>query len=147
MSAGHLALLRRLDGLYRSVVTSPESWSDDEFAGFATEMFGEQRRPSRTTAKHGRAALRMAVKLRDFWAEPPAGTPSDAGDWRTRVDLAYGVRAWRPLLDIARSGLDEAPSGELFDETKRRFREVHGVPWMEGVSFEQWVSEGPRAES
>jgi hypothetical protein len=138
VSAAHVALLRRLDGLYRSVVSSPESWSEDEFAGYATDMFGEGWRPSRSTAKHARAALRMAVKLRDFWAEPPPGVPSDAGDWRTRVDLAFGIRAWRPLLAIAQAGLDESPSADLYEETKRRFREVNGVSWMEGVSYEEW---------
>ncbi len=55
------------------------------------------------------------------------------------MDVAYGIRAWRPLLGLARVGLEEQPDPELFEEAKRRFREVHGAPWMEGVSYEDWL--------
>ncbi len=92
-------------------------------------------------AREVRRCLRAARQLRDFWLEPPSGVPSDAGDWRTRVDLALGIRAWRPLLAIAQAGLREAPSAELFAEAKARFREVHGERWMEGVSYEEWLDE------
>ncbi len=83
----------------------------------------------------------MARRLREFWVEPPQGAPSDAGDWRTRVDVAFGARAWRPVLSIAQVGLRETPSEELFEEAKLRFREVNGAPWMDGVSYDEWAAE------
>jgi hypothetical protein len=127
-----------VDDLYERVVTSPGSWTEAAFEEWAMEALGDGPPPSRETAREIRRCLRMSRKLRDFWAAPPPGVPSDAGDWRTRVDLALGIRAWRPVLAIAQVGLAESPTPELFEEAKVRFREVHGVPWMEGVSFDGW---------
>lgn len=141
MSGAHLEALRGVDDLYERVVGSPDAWTDAALEEWGVEAFAGAEPPSRATAREVRRCLRAARRLRDFWLEPPAGVPSDAGDWRTRVDLALGVRAWRPVLAIAQAGLREAPSEELFEETKRRFREVHGVPWMEGVTFIEWTEQ------
>ncbi len=132
-------MLTRVDDLYERVVTAPATWSDDQLADWVNDTFAADSPPSRAAAREVRRAVRMAQKLRDFWNDPPDGVPSDAGDWRTRVDVAYGIRAWRPLLGLARVGLEEQPDPELFEEAKRRFREVHGAPWMEGVSYEDWL--------
>ena len=141
MSGRHLQVLRRVDDLYESVVTAPEAWTDGLFEEWGADVFSEGTPPSRETARELRRCLRMARRLREFWIDPPAGVPSDAGDWRTRVDVAFGVRAWRPVLGIAQVGLREGPSEELFEEAKLRFREVNGVPWMDGVSYDEWAAE------
>ena len=144
MNGGHLEALQRVDDLYERVVLAPGSWNDEAFTDWIAEVFADGATPSRDLAREVRRCLRAARKLRDFWSDPPDGVPSDAGDWRTRVDLALGIRAWRPVLGIAQAGLREAPSVELFEETKSRFREVHGTPWMEGVSYADWrAAEAP----
>ncbi len=134
----HLALLRVLDDVYRIAVTEPETWSEDAAARWATDALIEQ--PSRAVARHVRAVLRMSVKLAAFWREPPPGVPDD-GDWTARVDVAFGARAWRPLLEVARTGLEAHPDAELFEEVKERFRVVHNQRWMEGVGYEEWQAE------
>ncbi len=135
----HLALVHRLDDLYRTAVTAPGTWTEDAAAEWANEAFVEP--PSREVARHVRAALRMSVKLAAFWRSPPDGVPDDAGDWSTRVDVAIGPRAWRPLLEVARAGLAERPDPDLFAEVKRRFRVVHSQHWMDGVGYEEWRTE------
>jgi hypothetical protein len=144
VSSGHLEILRRIDDLYRGAVSSPKAWTDEALAEWADEAFGAGAVPSKATAREVRRCVRAARRLREFWMDPPDRLPTDAGDWRTRVDLALGIRAWRPVLAVAQQGLDEAPSPEIFEEVKRRFREVHGQRWMEGVSFEEWEGGGRR---
>jgi hypothetical protein len=141
MSGAHLAALRLVDDLYERVVVAPEAWTDAALEEWGGEVFADGPPPSRETAREVRRCLRIAKRLRDFWLNPPDGVPSDAGDWRTRVDMAFGIRAWRPVLGIAQAGLREAPSSELYEEVKARFREVHGVPWMDGVSYADWAAE------
>jgi len=139
VSGVHLEFLRRVDDLYERVVGSPDAWTDAALEEWGVEIFAGAETPSRDTAREVRRCLRAAKRLRDFWLAPPEGVPSDLGDWRTRVDLALGIRAWRPVLGVAQVGLREAPSEELFEETKQRFREVHGVPWMEGLTLAEWM--------
>jgi hypothetical protein len=141
VSDAYLTVLHSVDSLYERVVTAPQAWSDDTLAGWAGDLFVDGAAPSRELAREIRRCVRAARRMRDFWLDPAPGVPSDAGDWRTRVDVALGIRAWRPLLAIAQAGLREAPSPELFDEAKTRFREVHGERWMEGVSYEEWLQD------
>jgi hypothetical protein len=138
----HLGLLHRVDDLYKSVVLQPQRWTDDAFSDWAGEaVIGSV--PSKAIAREIRRILRVAVKLRDFWTED-VPRPDDHGDWRTRVDLAMGSRAWRPSLAIAQIGLEEAPSEELFDEVRERFRVVYSDRWMEEVTFFDWLAEHGR---
>ena len=90
MNGGHLEALQRVDDLYERVVLAPGSWSDEAFTDWIAEVFADCATPSRDLAREVRRCLRAARKLRDFWNDPPDGVPSDAGDWRTRVDLALG---------------------------------------------------------
>ncbi|MDH3500768.1 MAG: hypothetical protein OEM97_11630, partial [Acidimicrobiia bacterium] len=117
-------------------------WSDDVMAEWASEAPAGAE-PSKAIAREIRRCLRVAQKLRSFWLDGDA-RPSDHGDWRTRVDLAMGSRAWRPTLEIARIGLDEAPSESLFEEVRSRFRVVNSDRWMEEVSFAEWLIEHGR---
>ena len=138
MSSRYLALLGAVDRLYEGVVSDPDAWNEAGFEDWAGEAVAGVGRPSRPLLREVRRCLRAAMKLRDFWANPPEGVPSDAGDWRTRVDLALGIRAWRPALEIAREGLESEPDPEIFDEVARRFREVHGTEWMGGITYDAW---------
>lgn len=138
-----VSLLHRVDDLYERVVTSPEAWTDNMLQEWASDVFSEGAPPPRETAREVRRCLRAARRLRDFWLRPPEALPGDAGDWRTRVDLALGIRAWRPLLALAQAELSSEPSEELFEEVKVRFPEVHGGPWMQGVTFAEWSADRP----
>lgn len=138
----HLGLLRRVDDLYESVVTQPQSWTDDSFGEWAAEVVVGSV-PSKAVAREIRRCLRVAVRLRDFWTADEK-RPDDHGDWRTRIDLAMGPRAWRPSLSIAQIGLEEAPSEELFGEVRERFRVVNSDRWMEEVTFSDWLAEHGR---
>ena len=141
MSTPHLGLVQQVGSLYESVVTAPEGWNDAVVEEWAVDLIADGDSPSKPVAREIRRCVRAAVKLRDFWLEPQPHVPSDAGDWRTKVDVALGIQAWRPMLRIAQYGLEEAPTEELFEETRRLFREVHASPWMEGVTFEEWLSD------
>jgi hypothetical protein len=129
-------LLRRVDELYESVVTTPDRWNDLALSEWAQDVAGEQALP-KEVSRHLRRCLRLAQKLRDFWSAPP---PSPPEEWRARVDVALGSRAWRPTLDLAKLGLELAPTEELYVEVRARFRVVHSDRWMEGVGFEEWLA-------
>lgn len=141
MSGSRLGILAAVDRLYEGVVMNPEDWADHALEEWGLDTVSSGSKPSKVLGRELRRCVRAARKLRDFWLQPPENTPSDAGDWRTRVDLVLGARAWRPALEIARDGLAVEPSEELFDEARRRFREVHGTEWMAGRSYEEWLEE------
>lgn len=86
--------------------------------------------------------LRAAQKLRTFWGNPPSSLPPDHGDFRTRVDIGLGVKAWRPLLAISQFGLHHSPGPDLYEDVKERFRVVFGERWMEGVGYDEWLAQG-----
>ena len=134
----HLALVHSADDLYKQVVSDADAWSEARVAEWAGDLFVEGP-PDKQTARLIRRVMRLGVKLADFWRDPRGVVATDTSDWQTRVDLALGATAWRPVLDIARIGLEETPSPELFEEVKRRFRLVHNEFWMEGVDYEEWV--------
>jgi hypothetical protein len=138
----YLGLLSRVDALYESVVTQPDHWTEDTFADWASEATAGAVAP-RPAAREIRRCLRNGARLRDFWMRDEA-RPDDHGDWRSRVDVALGPRAWRPLLEIARLGLEDAPTEDLFREVQERFRLVYSDRWMEGVSFSEWLAKHPR---
>lgn len=134
----YLGLLEQCDQLYAGVCFEPEAWSDSALADWM-EGIAAGGTIERDVARELRRVLRAAQKLRDFWAAPPANLPPDHGDFRTRVDIAVGLRAWRPVLAIAQHGLAAFPEPELYDEVKERFRVVSGERWMEGVSYDDWL--------
>lgn len=137
MSSGTLQLLASIDRLYESVVSSPETWTEQAFADWATDaVVGPTEKGER---KALRQVLRAAEKLRRFWSGPNA--PHSTEDWRSRVDLALGPRAWRPTLDIAMAGVEMSPDPELFVEVQERFRLVHGDSWLDGAGYEEWLSQ------
>ncbi len=130
-------LLDEVDRLYGGVVTEPEAWSDQRFVDWS-EAVAAADGMDRATARHLRRILTTARKLRSFWA-----TAEDRPDlgWRSRVDLALGPRAWRPVLDLASDLLEAEPSEELFERTAELFRVVNNQPYLDGIEYGQWVED------
>ena len=131
-----LRLLAAIDDMYEQVATSPAVWNDQAFQDWAAEVAGDGL--TKAQARGVRRCLVMGQKLRDFWDDPARSV--SAADWRSRVDVAYGARAWRPTLELAMSGLEREPSPELFEEVKDRFRVVNSEAWMEGIGYQEWVA-------
>lgn len=138
-----LSLLAAVDRLYQQVVTDPGAWHPQALADWAEEIAADG--PTKEQTRLLRRCLRVAGKLQRHWIDP-ANTVT-AGDWRSRVDVAVGVPAWRPTLDLARLGLESEPSQALFDEVAERFRLVHSRHYMDGIDYATWSagrSENPR---
>jgi hypothetical protein len=131
-----LTVLRAVDRLYEAVVTEPDVWGPHTIADWAEELAATGL--TKEQARAVRRCLRAAERLRDFWLGDRVAVA--AHDWRTRVDVALGARAWRPALELAQAGLDGDPSPELFAEVQERFRVVHSRPWLDGVDYETWRS-------
>ena len=127
-------LLTRLDQLYADVVATPDHWNDEAFADWTADLASIP--IERSQVRLVRRCVRAAQKLARFWREADRPPPAD---WRSAVDVALGPPAWRPMLDLARLGLAEQPSEDLFEEVKRRFRVVHSNRWMEGVTYDEWL--------
>ena len=126
-----------VEDLYREAVGSPEDWTSERAAEWIQDAFPEGP-PDREAARHLRRAMRTSIKLAEFWRDPDRTAPADPLDWRARIDIALGARAWRPLLDLARVGLERAPTEELFETVKELFPLVENDRWMDGVSYETW---------
>ena len=139
MSSGsYLATIQATESLFEAVVTEPEKWNEQSFADWANDTLVDGSELPREAIRQVRSCLRVAQKLQAFWVSSQR-TVSDHNDWRSKVDIAMGPRAWRPLLDLARIGLDNAPSEELFLEVKTRFAVVNSERWMDGVNFQDWI--------
>lgn len=132
-----MTLLDEVDRLYERSVMEPasvgertlEDWANDVSTGYAVDRAG---------AKFVRRCLTVARKLATFWLEHDRAS-NDATDWRQRVDVALGIRAWRPQLDLARYLLAESPSPEVFEHVARLFRLVNSEEFLEGVTYEEWL--------
>ena len=135
--AAFLSTLRSIETLYESVVTDPESWGEQAFADWANETLVEAAELPKDAIREVRRSFRSAQKLQAFWASS-ASAVTDHDDWRSKVDIALGPKAWRPTLDLARSGLNHSPCEEIFEEVKDRFAVVNSERWMEGIGFDEW---------
>ena len=140
-SGSYLSVLAAVEGLYESVVGDPSSWNDQALADWAGETLVDAAELPKEVAREVRRCLRAAQKLRTFWAEESSSVV-DHDDWKARVDIALGPRAWRPTLNIATAGLHNAPSEELFAEVKERFAVVNSERWMDGIDYEDWLDNG-----
>lgn len=138
--ADYPGLLAQCEELYSAVCFDAAAWTDRALADWI-EGVAASSHVDKDVGRELRRIVRAAQKLRDFWLDPAAGRPPDHGDWRTRVDIGIGVRAWRPLLALARLGLSREPAAELFEDVKERFRVVSGERWMEGVAFDAWLAD------
>ncbi len=138
-AASFLSTIDAIEGLYESVVSDPASWGDQAFADWAGDTLIEAAELPKEAHREIRRGLRSAQKLQVFWANEQSAVV-DHGDWRSKVDIALGAKAWRPLLDLAQIGLAVAPDEELFDQVKERFALVNTDRWMDGISFEEWAA-------
>jgi hypothetical protein len=125
-----------IDDLYHDVVMNPERWGDEACAEWLEGVAVDTASVDRATARSLRRAVRIAGKLQRFWTSPDADRYRDEQSWETRVDLAVGIPAWRPGLEIAEADFANSPTQEGFDEVRRRFRVVNGTTWMEGIDYE-----------
>jgi hypothetical protein len=120
--------------LYESVVTDPERWNEQMFADWSDTVSADGP-VTKLEAKYVRRALRIAQTLRSFWLE--SRDRDDLG-WESRVDLALGPKAWRPILDLAQVQLGNSHSEECFGDVARLFPLVNGEAFHDGISFDEW---------
>jgi len=137
-----MSLAAAVDDLYRDVVMDPERWNDDSYAEWLESMAADADGIDRIAARSLRRAVRIAMKLQRFWSSPEADPYRGEPSWEARVDVAVGIPAWRPGLELAERDLEMHPSHEGFDEVRRRFRIVNGSTWMDGVAYEEWSARG-----
>ena len=126
-----------VDELYRRAVEEPAAVDDACLASWLEEIATGLEPPvDPVIARSVRAAARRAKRLARYWA---GRDPSRLPDWRNGVDEVLGSAGWQPALALARRGLELDPTPEAFREAQERFRAVHFQPWMDGVSFEEYL--------
>ncbi|MEN8237786.1 MAG: hypothetical protein ABFR53_01160 [Actinomycetota bacterium] len=126
--------VRTVEALYEAVVTDPSRWNEQMFVDW-TETVDTDGSLSKVEAKYVRRALRAAQSLRGFWLEA-----QDRPDlrWESRVDLAMGPKAWRPVLDLAEIQLHNSRTEDSFVEVARLFRLVNHEEFLDGIDFDEW---------
>jgi hypothetical protein len=127
-------LVGAVEDLYLGVVTDPRKWSEQSFVDWS-ESVALDVAFDKELARYVRQAMRIAQKLQYFWRN--ADSRPDL-EWTSKVDLALGPRAWRPILDLARAQLRTDPSEESFEEVVRLFPLVNNESFMDGIEFNQW---------
>jgi hypothetical protein len=142
-----LSLAFAIDDLYRDVVMDPDRWGDEAYAEWLENVAIDAQSIDKVTARSLRRAIRIAGKLQKFWSSPDAARYRGEPSWETRVDIAVGIPAWRPGLELAERDFEESPSQDGFDEVRRRFRIVNGATWMEGVDYETWADVDPNSRN
>lgn len=137
-----ISLAAAVDDLYRNVVMDPQSWGDEAYGEWMANLAVDSASIDRRVARSLRRAVRMAVKLQRFWSSPEAERYREEESWEARVDLAVGIPAWRPPLELVEQEFSAFPSSEGFADVRRRFRVVNGTTWMEGIEYDEWVVQG-----
>jgi hypothetical protein len=133
------ALLAAVDRLYRRAVEEAALVDDACLAGWLEDTAALLEPPvDRMMARQVRAAARRAARLARYWSRHD---PDRLPDWRNGVDEVLGSAGWQPALAIARRGLELDPSPDAFREVQERFRAVHFRPWMEGITFEEYLKD------
>jgi hypothetical protein len=136
-------LLSDVDSLFETAVMTPDALTEQmitdwwDAVSVTTDL-------DKQSAKLLRRVVRAAQKLAAFWATDTRAGDSDL-DWRTRVDIAMGPRAWRPVLDISQHLLETHPTEEAFVSVGGLFRIVNGETWMDGASYDEWRAESGRS--
>jgi hypothetical protein len=132
-----MTVLDEIDQLYETAVTSPASVNDQMIQDWADGV-AVSYQFDRLGAKYVRRCLNIARKLAVFWLGRTSAEDNPV-EWHSRVDLALGVRAWRPQLDLARHLLVIAPDHAIYDKTGELFRIVNNEPFLDGMSYEVWL--------
>ncbi len=128
-------LLDAVDTLYSGVVSEPDAWNEQKFADWSDGL-ADSAELDRVAAKYVRRVMSASRKLQVFWSERSV---DEATDWQSRVDLALGNRAWRPVLDLATHLLSTHPSPEVFEQASVLFRMVNHELFLDGVSYQEWI--------
>jgi hypothetical protein len=131
-----MTLLDEVDQLYEQSVTRPSSLNDQAIADWADSV-ATAYEVDRAGARYVRRCLNVSRKLAAFWSGRAPGS-GDPDDWRSRVDLALGVRAWRPQLELAQHLLEDSPAQDTYLRAAGLFRLVNNQPFLDGMSFEKW---------
>jgi len=130
-----------MDALFERVAATPSACGDELLAAWLQDTLAALEPPvDKALAREVRRAARLAGRLARYWADP-ARVPGLPADWRQAVDAALGSTGWEPSLEVARLGLEQEPSPALFEEMRRRWPQVHFAPWMEGVTYQEWLAE------
>ena len=139
-----MTVLDDIDQLYEIAVTAPASVNDQMIQDWADNVASSYE-IDRLGARYVRRCLNIARKLALFWlGRPPTG--DNPVEWPSRVDLALGVRAWRPQFELAQHLLVIAPDHLIYDKAGELFRIVNNEPFLDGMSYEVWL-ETSRPES
>ena len=128
-------LLSETELLYELSVMEPQRCTEQFYVDWAEGVAGGPD-VDKVSARHVRRSLTMARKLGAFWSARGPTTGPD--DWRSRIDLALGARAWRPQLDLAEYLLQRDGSPEAFEVVSTLFPVVNNQPFLDGVTFEDW---------
>jgi hypothetical protein len=137
---GHLAAIAAMDALFERVAGDPASCGDELLSAWLGDTLGSLEPPvDKALAREVRKAARLAGRLARYWADP-ARAPRLPADWHQAVDAALGSTGWEPSLEVARLGLKQEPSPALFDEVACRWPQVHFARWMEGVTYQEWLT-------
>ena len=133
-----MSLVHEVDLLYERCVSEPDRCNDQFFVDWADGV-ASGHEVDRSTATSIRRCVRTGQRLAAFWrtADPALGQ-----DWRSRVDLALGPRAWRPQLELAQHLLERDPSEENFAAVAALFPLVFNEPFLDGVTYDEWLETG-----
>ena len=126
-----------VEDLYQGVVTDPLKWGEQSFVDWS-EAASSEGAINKESARFVRRAMRVAQKLRYFWLNTD-NRPEVA--WRSKVDLALGPKAWRPVLDLATMQLLSDPSEESFEQVARLFPLVNNESFLDGIEFAAWIEQ------
>lgn len=132
-------LVDEVESLYQRVVMEPGSWVEEAFSDWVQDV-GQDTPVSRDEARYVRQCVRIAQKLRTFWVGD-ARVGDESIGWLSRVDLAFGPKAWRPVLALSQIELAESGSYESFTRTADLFAVVNNAPFLGGVAYTEWIAE------
>lgn len=119
----------------------PERWGDQAFTDWA-EGTAQSDVVDRDLARHLRRCLTAARRLAAFWESADRSKAPD--DWRARVDVALGPRAWRPQLELAEALLERTEDPETFERVAALFPVVTNQPFLDGIDHATWLQDRER---
>jgi hypothetical protein len=131
-----VTILDEVDQLYELAVMSPASLNDQMIQDWSEGVVGGYEM-DRLGAKYVRRCVSIASRLATFWAARKPAQDDPVG-WPSRVDLALGIRAWRPQMELAQHLLETSPDEATYDRAAELFRIVNSEPFLDGMSYEGW---------
>lgn len=128
-------LLDAVDALYRGCSMDPGKWNEQAFVDWS-EAVASDSPIDKEIARHVRRCLMAGRRIAAFWVD--RGRDGAPEDWKARVDMAIGVKAWRPQLDLAFELLARSEDESTFERVSALFPVVNNVPYLDGVEYETW---------